>query len=53
MNACRVNDDEPPASGKRAVASAYVTAVKKKIAPEIANATGVSPRANTVTRPSA
>ncbi len=48
-----MNDDDPPASGKRAVASAYVTAVKKKIAPEITNATGVRPRANTVTSPSA
>jgi hypothetical protein len=45
LNACRVNDAEPPASGNRAVASAYVIAVKKKISPEIANATGVSPSA--------
>ena len=40
-----MNDDEPPASGKRAVASAYVMAVKKKIAPETKNAIGVRPRA--------
>ena len=48
-----MNDDDPPASGNRAVASAYVTAVQKKITPEIANATGVIPSAYTVTSPSA
>ena len=45
MNARRENEAEPPASGKRAVASAYVAAVNAKITPEIANVTGVMPPA--------
>ncbi len=53
LNARRANDDDPPASGYIVVASVYVAAVAMKISPAIANTTGVSPSANTATRPSA
>ena len=45
LKAWRANDDEPPASGYIAVASAYVAAVAAKISPEMMNTSGVIPSA--------
>jgi len=53
LNACRAKLDEPPASGKRTVPSAYEAAVAAKISPEMTKTSGVSPSATPATRPSA
>ena len=45
LNARRAKDDEPPASGNIAVASAYVAAVQKKKNPVMMKTIGVSPSA--------
>ena len=49
----RAKLEEPPASGKRTVPSAYVAAVAAKITPAITKTSGVSPSANTAVTPSA
>ncbi len=53
LNARRAKEDEPPASGYIAVASAYEAAVMKKKTPVMMKTTGVSPSAYDATRPSA
>ncbi len=45
LNARRAKEDEPPASGNIAVASAYVAAVQKKKNPVMMKTIGVSPSA--------
>jgi hypothetical protein len=45
LNAWRAKLEEPPASGKRTVPSAYVAAVAAKKRPAMTKTTGVSPRA--------
>jgi hypothetical protein len=53
LKAWRAKLDDPPASGYITVASAYVAAVQTKIRPEMRKTTGVRPRANAATTPSA
>jgi hypothetical protein len=53
LNACRAKLEEPPASGKLTVPSAYVAAVAAKKRPAITKTTGVSPSAKKAVTPRA
>src|ERR1700751_3359952 len=52
-NACRANDDEPPASGNIEAPSAYVFAVRANRPPANRNTSGVRPSPGAATRPGA